>query len=178
MTIDLTKALFHPGQNYPFSGEVEIPPQEIHGDTIRFDAARLEGTLFSADDAIFLSGTLQTTAHGECAVCLSPVDVPMNIPFEETFRKTAAAEGEESEDFTYEGKTLVTDDMATTLILLNLPMRFVCAAGCAASAHLTEWDEEHTVWAEESEDEAEKQQPGTYRPFENLKEMLEKGENL
>ena len=50
--------------------------------------------------------------------------------------------------------------------------------GHAASAHLTEWDEEHTVWAEESEDEAEKQQPGTYRPFENLKEMLEKGENL
>ena len=57
-------------------------------------------------------------------------------------------------------------------VMLNMPMRFTCPTQCQAEAELTAWNEGEKIWAEEEEETA-----GTYRPFEGLKDLLEKQEH-
>ena len=119
-----------------------------------------------ADDTVRLGGKLTTRAHAACAVCLAPAEKAVEIDFDETFRKDANET--EDECFRYEGKSVPLDHMALTLAMLNLPMRFVCGRpDCHAASELKAWNEEGKVWKEEPEG------GGTYRPFEDLNELLD-----
>ena len=83
-------------------------------------------------------------------------------------REILDANETEDECFRYEGKSVPLDHMALTLVMLSLPMRFVCgSADCHAATELKAWNEAGKVWNEEPEDE------GTYRPFEGLDELLD-----
>lgn len=164
MVLDVSKAFVRPMEAFPFELEMPLEPQQIGGDEVRFEPVRLKGTYCMTDDTVRLEGTLQTTAHAPCAICLRPASAPVSISFGESFRKDA----NEEEDglFRYEGKQLPLTHMVLTLVLLNLPMRFTCAVPCEPEGELKPWNEQDTVWAEEEEG-------GTYRPFEGLKEMLD-----
>lgn len=166
MKLDISQGFLHPGTPLPFQAEVVLEDQDVNGETVTFDPIRLEGTYFVADDTVRLEGGLKTVAHATCALCLNPVSVPLEVSFAETFRKDANET--EDECFRYEGKAVPLEHMALTLVLLNLPMRFVCGEGCRADGELKAWNEDAKTWAEESE--------ATYRPFEQLGQMLENKE--
>jgi len=170
MNLDVSKAFVRPMIDFPFEAEVRLEDQQINGDTVSFDPVRLEGTYVMNDDTIRLKGELSAVAHAPCAVCLSPVDVKVEVAFEETFRKDA--DEEEEGIFRYEGKQLPLDYMTLTLIMLNMPMRFKCEHECSADGELTAWNEAEKIWAEEAEDAA-----GTYRPFEGLQQLLDEQKN-
>ena len=73
MTLNVSDALHHPGQDYAFQGEQTIAPVDIGGDTVSFDTALLKGTFFTADDgSVTVDGRLSTVAHAHCANCLEP----------------------------------------------------------------------------------------------------------
>lgn len=169
MFLDVSKAFVRPMVSFPFEADVPMEPQEVNGDTVSFEPVHLEGSYVMTDDVIRVEGELTATAHAPCAVCLSSVDVPVKVAFEETFRKDANEE--EDGVFRYEGKQLPLDYMVLTLVMLNLPMRFKCPHECSADGELKAWNEAETVWAEEVE-EAQ----GTYRPFEGLAQLLEEKE--
>ena len=58
MKLDVSNALSHPGQEYPFSGLQAIADQEIGGDTVRIDECAVEGTFLSDEDGnISVRGT-------------------------------------------------------------------------------------------------------------------------
>ncbi len=166
MTLDVSKAFVRPMISFPFEVDVPLANQQVNGDDVSFEPVHLEGAYELTDDRIRLVGKLHAVAHAPCAVCLNDVNVPIDVDFEETFRKDANEE--EDGDFRYEGKVLDLQQMTLTLVMLNMPMRFKCEGECKADGELMAWNEAETVWAEEEEEPQ-----GTYRPFEGLKDMLE-----
>ena len=164
MHLDISKGFVSPLTHLPFTAEVTLPPQDVSGDIITFDPVKLEGEYVVADDTVTLEGDLSTVAHGACALCLSPASAPVEVSFRETFRKDANEE--EDETFHYEGKNLPLEHMTLTLVMLNLPMRFLCSDTCAAGAEYLG----HVEDAPQPEPEEE----STYRPFEGLKDLLDK----
>lgn len=165
MILDVSKAFVRPTEKFPFEVEVPLDTQEVNGDQVSFEPVKLSGTFEMTDDVVRLEGKLHAVAHAPCAVCLSPVDVKIEVEFGETFRKDANEE--EDGCFSYDNKQLPLDHMTLTLVMLNMPMRFKCPHDCSADGELKDWNEAETVWAEEAEEPQ-----GTYRPFEGLQEML------
>ncbi len=163
MNLDISKGCLSPLVHQPFSARVELAPQDVNGETVSFDPVELEGRYAVADDAVTLEGKLSTVAHAACALCLGPAAAPVQVSFRETFRKDANEQQDEA--FRYEGKSVPLDHMALTLVMLNLPMRFVCSESCNAG----------TEYLGDAEDLPQPEpEEGTYRPFEGLKDLLEK----
>ncbi|MEG1774866.1 MAG: DUF177 domain-containing protein [Clostridia bacterium] len=169
MELDITKAFLAPEKAFPFQAELDLSPQDVSGEIVTFDRVSLSGTYSLYDDIVRLEGTLKTIAHGTCALCMESADAPVEVDFAETFRKDANET--EDESFRYVGKLVPLDHMALTLTMLNLPMRFVCKAGCAGSAELKAWKNENPTSS--CEDGSPIQ-----RPFEALQSLLKKDEEV
>lgn len=166
MELDVSQGFLHPATPYPFQASLMLAPQDVGGETVTFAPVMLEGTYFVADDTVRLEGRLTTTARANCALCLGLAEKAVEVTFDETFRKDANET--EDECFSYEGKVVPLDHMALTLVMLNLPMRFVCGRpDCHADVALKAWNEEEKTWAENDGETA------TYRPFEGLDVLLD-----
>jgi uncharacterized protein len=166
MKLDVTQALQRPGDVFPFNAAVVIPPQDVDGESITFSDVALAGALSAMDGAVQLKGTLRATAHASCAMCLKDVDHPMELEFREIFRKDAVET--EDEDFRYEGSEVPLDQMTLTLLMLNLPMRFLCREYCNGSVALKPYLTKPKSSCQED----------TQRPFEALKRLLEEDEEV
>jgi len=164
MELDVSKAFVSPATTFPFEAKLELPPQDVSGETITFDEVALKGKYSVYDDVVTLEGTLETVAHGACCMCMEPAVEPVSVAFAERFRKDANEE--EDEFFRYEGKAVPLDHMTLTLVMLNLPMRFECTEGCEGSAELKAWKNDNPTSS--PEDEAH-----TQRPFAALQSLLE-----
>ena len=169
MELDISKALLSPGTEFPFAAEVTVPPQDVIGETVTFDTVSLRGHYSALDGTVRLAGELMTTARAACAMCLNPVRVPMRLDFDETFRKDANET--EDEVFRYEGGKVTLDQMALTLTMLNLPMRFLCREDCDGGQTLQAYQQD--IFKSSCEEESP-----TQRPFEALQRLLTKDEEV
>ncbi len=169
MELDVSKAFLTPGTEFPFSARGSLPPQDVAGETITFEDATLTGTYCVLDQSVHLKGSLQTKALGHCALCLREAEVPVRVAFAEVFRKDANET--EDEAFRFEGKTVPLDQMTLTLVMLNLPMRFLCKEGCQGSKELQAWQKDHSPSSCEDGTPAQ-------RPFEALQSLLKKDEEV
>ena len=169
MELDVTKALLSPGTEFPFAAEVVVPPQDVVGETVTFEPVSLQGHFSALDGTVRLAGELMTTARAACAMCLAPVSVPLTVGFDETYRKDANET--EDEAFRYEGSKLTLDQMALTLLMLNLPMRFLCKERCQGGETLKKYQQE--IFKSSCEEESP-----TQRPFEALQHLLTKDEEV
>lgn len=169
MELDVSKAFLSPGTAFPFEARVPLGPQEVTGETITFDDVELQGAYRALDESVHLKGTLQTKAHGPCALCMTEAEIPVQVRFAEVFRKDANEA--EDEVFRYEGKSVPLGPMTLTLVMLNLPMRFVCGEGCPGSAELQAWQRDHSQSPREDGTPAQ-------RPFEALRSLLTKDEEV
>jgi uncharacterized metal-binding protein YceD (DUF177 family) len=165
MELDVTKALLSPGTEFPFSASVELSPQQVTGETVTFEPAAFTGAYSAMDGTVRLRGELTTTAHAVCVLCLNPANVPLAIPFDETFRKDANEL--EDEDFHYEGDRVPLSHLALTLTMLNLPMRFLCKESCQGN-------EAYRTYGRDSSLDTDEEEPQTQRPFEALQNLLPK----
>jgi uncharacterized protein len=166
MKLDVTQALLRPGDVFPFEAKVSISPQDVDSDQISFDDVLLAGSVTAMDGIVQLKGTLHTTAHASCAMCLGDVDHPMDLKFRESFRKDAVET--EDEVFRYEGSEVLLDQMTLTLLMLNLPMRFLCREDCTGGEALKPYQKKSKSSCQED----------TQRPFEALKRLLEEDEEV
>lgn len=128
MFLDVSQALCCPGERYPFEAIQPMLAQDILGETVTFDDVRLEGTFEAIGQSILAQGELKTVAHMRCANCLAPVNVPMALSFKETFAPDAAPD--DPDRFFYESSKLEFSQMVVSLVVLALPMRVLCKAGC------------------------------------------------
>jgi uncharacterized protein len=166
MELDVSQALLNPGEAFAFSAKVRVAPQDVDGEAIALDDVRITGTYSAMDGAVQLKGNLSTTAHAHCARCLQNVDYPMSVDFREDFRKDAVETQDEA--FRYEGSAVSLDHVTLTLIMLNLPMRFLCDENCGGGEALKAYG---TVSKSSCQED-------TQRPFEALKRLLEKDEEV
>ena len=127
-TLNVSQALKIPGQLFPFSTRVEVESADVFGETVRFSPAELTGTLLGAGETVTVRGNLRCVATMACARCLSPVSVPLSVEVDERFSRHPAADDEEMRVIE-EGRVDLTD-CVRELLVLELPMRVLCAEDC------------------------------------------------
>ncbi|MBN1778432.1 MAG: DUF177 domain-containing protein [Clostridiales bacterium] len=165
MELDVTQALLRPGEAFPFETKVKVSQQDVNGEPVTFDDVSIAGTVSAMDGTVRLNGSLRTTTHAHCAKCLRPVDYPMELSFRESFRKDAVEI--EDEAFRFEGSAVSLEQMTLTLLMLNLPMRFLCREDCGGGVQ----NPYSTISKSSCQED-------TQRPFEALKRLLKEDEEV
>lgn len=128
--LNVSQALKAPGQQIPFSAEIEIEPAEVFGEVVRFSPARLTGTLLGAGEMVTLRGEMRCEATMACARCLCPVKVPLAVEVRERFSRDPASENEGEEVRPIVEFQIDLGSCARELLVLELPMRAVCSEDC------------------------------------------------
>ena len=131
MKLDVSNALSHPGQEYPFSGLQAIADQEIGGDTVRIDECAVEGTFLSDEDGnISVKGKLKTVAHAPCANCLEDAQAEIENEFDEVFQRNG--DMEDNEIFAYTGHEVELDKLVMSYAWLCHTPSWLCRSAFSA----------------------------------------------
>ena len=91
------------------------------GAPIRVDL-RLEGL----HDGILVTGDVDVTADGECVRCLDPVELPLEVEFQELF----AYSEDEAFDFAIRDDHVDLESVVRDAVVLALPFQPVCRPDC------------------------------------------------
>ena len=120
----------HPGEMRERSLDIAVPEHLGEGMVSVRDGAplHLELKLESLHEGVLASGTATATAEGECALCLAPVSVPVDVEFAELFGYPA----DEPFDHQLDGDLLDLEPVVRDAVVLALPFRPECADGCEA----------------------------------------------
>lgn len=170
MKLDVSRVLRLAGQEFPFEVEQAIAPQDVGGDAVTFDEAKLIGRMRALeDDNIHVEGVLTTTAHSQCAKCLAPVDVQIEAEFGETFVRDG--DPNDDENFAYTGSRIDFEKLAMSCAVVALPIRFVCDPECSGIegyevGDAADWQDDHHEATQEE------------HPFAALKQLLTKDEEV
>ena len=163
MKLDVSDALAHPGQEYPFSGLQAIADQEIGGDIVRLDDCAVEGFFLSDEEGnISVRGKLRTIAHAPCANCLEDAQSEIGNEFDEVFQRNG--DMEDNEIFAYEGHEILLDKLVMSYAVMALPIRFLCREDCPGFEY--------------RDPEAEPAEPGIQYPFAGLRQLLQNNEEV
>ena len=174
MPLDISRALRSPGESFPFTHEEVLQPQDIVGQTVTFDnPVLMEGEFTLADGTLRLQGKLSTVAHADCVNCLNPAAYPVQVDFDEVFApadKFAKVEDylDETDRLAYDGPQLELHQLAMTLAVLELPIRFLCKEDCKGLMTVTRIDDKHA---------GQKELPREH-PFSALQQLLTKDEEV
>ena len=110
-----------------------LTPEQL--DTVRFEDARVVGSITDNSGYMRLKLKAELAYHGECARCLAPVDGVFSLDFE----RTVALEGTIAEDrleelideyVILEGHELDVDLPLCEELMLGFPMRLLCSDDC------------------------------------------------
>ena len=163
MELDVSIALSHPGQEFPFSGSQAIADQESFGSVVHFDDARVEGVFMAdVDGGISVKGKLFTVAHAPCANCLADAMEEIGNDFDEVFIQHG--DQEDDEIFAYEGHLVHLSKLVMSYAVMALPIRFLCRKDCPG--------------LEYKDPDAEPAQPGVQYPFAGLRQLLDHEEEV
>ena len=175
MVLDVSQAFLRPGERIAFRHEEPIPPQLIFGETVTFpQPAVMTGDYLLEGSTLYLTGTLDVTAQGRCAFCLDEVRYPVRKDFAEVFlhldrmTRQSKPQTDDDEQMTFEGKEIELSQLALTLTVLELPIRFECAC-CSQPA-----DGEN---AGKDTNACQKETP-TVHPFSALQQLLTKDQEV
>lgn len=91
------------------------------GENIHLEV-RLEGL----HDGILASADVDTVAHAECVRCLDPVDIDVQVEFQELF----AYSPDEAFDFVVRDDQLDLEPVVRDAVVLSLPFQPVCRPDC------------------------------------------------
>ncbi len=161
--LDVSEATRNPGSVYSFDVGQAIAPQEIGGDTVVFDEARLFGRFEAMENGdIEIEGKLQVLAHARCANCLKEASARVEADFRELFQREG--DPEDDEIFTYSSHVLDLQKLAMSYAVMHLPMRFLCRPDCRGY--------EAYLGQDQKPDQQQKEQPGQY-PFAALQQWLD-----
>jgi uncharacterized protein len=92
-------------------------------------ALRLEGL----HDGILVSAEVDTVAHAECVRCLDPVEIDVQVEFQELF----AYSPDEAFDFVVRDDQLDLEPVVRDAVVLSLPFQPVCRPDCPGLDPLT-----------------------------------------
>ena len=89
-------------------------------------ALSVDVKLESLHEGVLASGSVVATAEGECARCLAPVSIPLDVEFAELFAYPA----DEPFDYQLEGDQLDLEPVVRDAVVLALPFQPECVGGC------------------------------------------------
>jgi uncharacterized protein len=86
----------------------------------------LELRLESLHDGILVSGEVDTVATGECVRCLTELELPVQVEFQELF----AYSFDEAFDYTVQDDHVDLEPLVRDAVVLSLPFQPVCQEDC------------------------------------------------
>lgn len=93
----------------------------------------LDLRLESVTEGVLVSGTVTSTAHGECGRCLRPIDVEVEVTIQELFAypdSTTDATAEEDEVGRLHGDLIDLEPTVRDAVVLALPSSPLCREDC------------------------------------------------
>jgi len=89
---------------------------------------RLEAVM----EGVLISGTAHASLSGECARCLDPVTLPIEVDFQELFvySDTRSGESAEEDEFRLEGDLIDLEPVVRDAMVLALPLSPLCRDDC------------------------------------------------
>lgn len=148
MMLDITPALRAPGTAHPFTHQENLEEIQVLGEVIRFpEPATITGNYNLVDEQLVISGQLRATAHASCARCLREVRHQVSVPLQETFLRLDPRYAQEEEDpweekLVYRGSGVDLAGLVASLVVLDLPIRFLCKKDCAGLPEIPGSDDE------------------------------------
>jgi uncharacterized protein len=89
-------------------------------------AIELELRLESVHEGVLATGEVDAVAVAECSRCLEPLEIKVEVDFQELF---AYSLGEE-DDFLVEDENIDLEQVITDAVVLSLPFKPVCSEDC------------------------------------------------
>ena len=128
-TLNVSRALRSPGQQYAFQARVELPEMEIFSDNVRFEDARAEGEFLATEDGrVSVRATARATVLAHCSRCLEEVSTPVEAEIDAVYSRVP--DPEDPDLYGFEGFALDLTDAVKDALVLELPMRFICKPDC------------------------------------------------
>ena len=129
MSLDVSGALKNPGQVFLFEEEMNLDAMEVLGDPVRFADIRVKGEyLCPGDNRISVRAGVTAVADTRCSRCLEPVSVPVSAELDALFDRQE--DPEDPDLYSFEASTVELTDAVRDALLLELPMRCLCAEDC------------------------------------------------
>ena len=129
MSLDVSRALKNLGQIFPFESSIELEEMEVLSDPVHFVDIAVQGEyLCTGENRISLKAEVQATADTRCSRCLEPVSIPVKAEMDVVFDRQP--DPEDPDLYSFEASTLELTDAVRDALLLELPMRILCAEDC------------------------------------------------
>ncbi|MFD1722474.1 YceD family protein [Amnibacterium endophyticum] len=118
----------HPGEMRERTVDLEVPERLGEGLVAVQQGSPLhvDLRLESLHEGVLASGDVVATAQGECARCLAPVSLPVEVEFAELFGYPA----DEPFDHQLDGDLLDLEPVVRDAVVLALPFQPECVDGC------------------------------------------------
>ncbi len=118
----------HPGEVRERTLDLAVPEHFGEGLVAVQEGSRLhlDVKLESLHEGILASGSVEGRADGECARCLAPVSLPVQVEFAELFGYPA----DEPFDHQLDGDLLDLEPVVRDAVVLALPFQPECVDGC------------------------------------------------
>jgi uncharacterized protein len=126
--VDARDVMHRPGEMRESTLSFAVPEQLGAGAAVVPTGAPLELDLRleGLHDGILVTGTVRTTAHGECVRCLDPVTLPLEVEFQELF----AYSPDDAFDYTVHDDHVDCEPVVRDAVVLSLPFQPVCRDDC------------------------------------------------
>ena len=120
--------MHQPGQMREFEREFAVPEQLGAGVIAvpEGEPMRLEVRLESVHEGILASAEVSSVARGECVRCLTEVDLPVEVDFQELFAYSL----EDAFDFEVHDERVDLEGPLRDAVVLSLPFQPVCRPDC------------------------------------------------
>ncbi|MDR2657461.1 MAG: DUF177 domain-containing protein [Oscillospiraceae bacterium] len=132
MTLDVSRALQQPGEQFPFSAA--MTDAEKNSETDRFPegvdvrGVRADGIFVGGGDTVFVRGRACAEVLSKCARCLADVTQTIETPVHEVYGTDA--DPDDPERRRLEGYEVDLTDAVYSALALSLPIRFLCREDC------------------------------------------------
>ena len=90
------------------------------------EAIELALRLESVHEGILATGEVSTTAQAECSRCLEPLNLKVEVDFQELFAYSL----EQEDDFLIQDEKINLEQAITDAVVLSLPFKPVCSEDC------------------------------------------------
>lgn len=127
-TLNVTNALKNPGQEYPFSADVEIEEMDVLGDSVSFTDIAVKGTLVGTGETVGIEAAVTATVTSRCARCLEEAKLDVAADMKVEFARQP--DPDNPDQYSFEASTVDLTEAVKDALLLEIPLRFLCSEDC------------------------------------------------
>ena len=129
MILDLSSALKHPGQSFPFSVEGSIDDVDLYGDAIKFkNPIKVDGSAMNTGDNLYVRGSLEIEYTTNCNLCFKEVKEKAICDFNEEY--SHEEDISHPDRYTFVGYSIDITKMVIDNICLSIPLKHLCTDQC------------------------------------------------